>query len=212
MLAYLLAPSLALEPLEQQLTLHPRSVAIVSHGVPSATDVTDDYHVEASNESLQGQGPEGEHEGGRVWEIQALRNHRLNKGEPGKVMLWVEWVGSKIKSWATEDEIQDAAPELLFAYWHNLGGRNAVVFDGPRLPERYWVYDILHHRRSATTGRFEFKVQWLGYSTRDPDTTYESETKLKNVAPQVLRDYWVAAGGREPFIGKPGRPKEKRWT
>lgn len=38
----------------------------------------------------------------------------------------------------------------------------------------------------------------------------EAETKLKNIAPELLQEYWESIGGRAKYLAARGRAKKSR--
>ncbi|KAK9777969.1 hypothetical protein SCAR479_05295 [Seiridium cardinale] len=144
-----------------------------------------------------------------IHEIKKLVKHAVSDDEPGRIVLLVQWVDDPKETWEPEEEIQDGASEMLFDYWKKQGGRNHVLFDTkPLLKEQYWVYKILKHERFKST--FRFQIQWVGYPVDGANTTWESESKLKNIAPELLDEYWTVQGGRDKFLAKRGRAKKAR--
>ncbi|KAI1373142.1 hypothetical protein F4677DRAFT_231088 [Hypoxylon crocopeplum] len=144
-------------------------------------------------------------------EVHALLEHRMAQDHSGKVELLVHWVGEgeDDATWELEQEIQEGAEEILYAYWRAQGGRMNALFIKPRNPppETYHVYSILNHKKKARGG-FELEVQWVGHPTTRGETSMEAETKLRNIAPEALDEYWKSVGGREQFLAKRGRGKK----
>ncbi|KAI1758630.1 hypothetical protein GGR53DRAFT_472171 [Hypoxylon sp. FL1150] len=144
-------------------------------------------------------------------EVKTLIKHRMAQDNSGRVEFLVHWVGEaeEAATWETEEEIQKGAEETLFAYWKAQGGRlNALFLKPKNAPaEVYHVYKILSHNKK-TRGGFEFKVQWVGYPSTSNETTMEAEPKLRNIAPEALREYWNSKGGRERHLAKRGRGKK----
>ncbi|KAI0532732.1 hypothetical protein GGR58DRAFT_507106 [Xylaria digitata] len=146
-------------------------------------------------------------------EIAKLLDHRMTSDRSGAVELLVQWVGEgeQDATWEAEDEIQQGAEELLYKYWDAQGGRISALFHKPKNapPEIYHVFKILRHEKK-NRGGFQFEIQWVGHSAARADTTMEAETKLKNIAPELLREYWESVGGRASHLAPRGRAKKPR--
>ncbi|KAI1298383.1 hypothetical protein F5Y03DRAFT_409466 [Xylaria venustula] len=147
-------------------------------------------------------------------EIAKLVNHRMAGDGSGAVELLVQWVGEgeEDASWEVEEEIQQSAEEVLYDYWNAQGGRVNALFIKPKNPpqtQTYHVFKILRHQRK-NRGGFEFEVQWVGHSAERGETTFESEPKLKNIAPELLHQYWESVGGRASHLAPRGRAKKVR--
>ncbi|KAI3326594.1 hypothetical protein HD806DRAFT_551675 [Xylariaceae sp. AK1471] len=152
---------------------------------------------------------DNDNDGREIREIAHLLKHRMASGQSDAVELLVHWVGESEEdaTWEAEEEIQQGAEEMLYAYWKTRGGRRSVLFHKPKNPpaEIYYVFNIVRHEKHR--GRFQFEVQWVGHSTEPHETTMEYETKLKNIAPQLLDEYWKRAGGRECYLATRSRAK-----
>ncbi|KAK1993622.1 hypothetical protein LX36DRAFT_661362 [Colletotrichum falcatum] len=76
--------------------------------------------------------------------------------------------------------VQQTCPLRLYAYW--------ASFSQPREQtigtNEYHVFDIIGSRLPN-----EVKVQWVGYPSSDGDTTWEPASKVRKMAPKLLRDY-----------------------
>ncbi|KAF2963169.1 hypothetical protein GQX73_g10412 [Xylaria multiplex] len=146
-------------------------------------------------------------------EIAKLLEHRMTSNGSGAVELLVQWVdeGEQDATWEAEDEIQQGAEELLYKYWDAQGGRIRALFHKPKNapPEIYHVFKVLRHEKK-NRGGFQFEIQWVGHSAARADTTMEAETKLKNIAPELLREYWESVGGRASHLAPRGRAKKPR--
>ncbi|KAI0377335.1 hypothetical protein F5Y04DRAFT_179090 [Hypomontagnella monticulosa] len=146
-------------------------------------------------------------------EVKGILAHRMASDNSGRVELLIQWVGEEEEeaTWEMEEEIQDGADEILYAYWKAQGGRIKALFITPKDPpaEVYHVYRILGHDKRARGG-FEFEVQWVGHPVARGETTMEAETKLRKIAPEPLKEYWKDVGGRDKFLAKRGRGKKQR--
>ncbi|TLS30492.1 hypothetical protein PpBr36_03425 [Pyricularia pennisetigena] len=144
--------------------------------------------------------------------IRAILKHRPNEHVKHAFELQISWVGYKEPSWEPERSIQAQAPELLYKYWSDLGGR----------PETgaFRVFAVLRHwtdpgatrakrgRPSkgkqaetqapagdrATTGRIKtktkYEVQWEGYPNEKQWNSVETDMRLSKIAPEELAVYW----------------------
>ncbi|KAI1421141.1 hypothetical protein F5Y12DRAFT_790426 [Xylaria sp. FL1777] len=146
-------------------------------------------------------------------EIAKLIKHRMAADQSGAVELLVQWVGEDEQdaTWEVEEEIQQGADEVLYEYWNTQGGRISALFHKPKNPppEIYHVFKLLRHEKK-NRGGFQFEVQWVGHSAARADTTMEAETKLKNIAPELLHAYWESVGGRASHLAPRGRAKKTR--
>ncbi|KAI8961354.1 hypothetical protein F5Y11DRAFT_231261 [Daldinia sp. FL1419] len=145
-----------------------------------------------------------------VQEIQALLQHRMV--EDGRVELLVHWAGETEKdaTWEAEEEIQQGAEEMLYAYWKSQGGRINALFIKPKdAPvETYHVFKLLAHEKKPRGG-FEFEVQWVGHPPTRGETSVEAESKLKKIAPDAVDQYWRDVGGRDKFLARRGRGRRQ---
>jgi hypothetical protein len=147
-------------------------------------------------------------------EIAKLIKHRMAGDRSGAVELLVQWDGEEEQdaTWEAEEEIQEGADEILYEYWKSQGGRINALFHKPKNPpsEIYHVFKILRHEKKTRGGGFQFEVQWVGHPATRGETTIETETKLKNIAPELLGEYWESVGGRDSHLAKRGRAKKVR--
>ncbi|KAI0454167.1 hypothetical protein F5B21DRAFT_258937 [Xylaria acuta] len=146
-------------------------------------------------------------------EIERLLKHRMAGDRSGAVELLVQWVGEgeQDATWEAEEEIQQNAAEALYEYWKAQGGRINALFHKPRNAplETYYVFKVLRHEKK-NRGGFQFEVQWVGHPATHGETTMEAETKLKNIAPELLQEYWESVGGRAKYLAARGRAKKSR--
>ncbi|KAI1735624.1 hypothetical protein F4680DRAFT_452709 [Xylaria scruposa] len=145
-------------------------------------------------------------------EIERLLKHRMAGDKSGAVELLVQWEGEggQDATWEAEEEIQENAAETLYEYWKAQGGRISALFHKPKNapPETYHVFKVLRHERK-NRGGFQFEVQWVGHPATHGETTMEAETKLKNIAPERLQEYWESVGGRAKYLAARGRAAKK---
>ncbi|KXJ97263.1 hypothetical protein Micbo1qcDRAFT_156089 [Microdochium bolleyi] len=144
-------------------------------------------------------------EEGDVAEVHALIDHKMLDDK--SVDLLVHWEGEPVEeaTWEPEAEIQEGASELLFTYWKKAGGRDSALFKTEA--EVYHVFRILNHEKKPRGG-FALEVQWVGYPASKGNTTWEAETRVKSIAPELLEEYWESVGGRSSFLSKRGRTKK----
>ncbi|KAI0858433.1 hypothetical protein F4860DRAFT_526931 [Xylaria cubensis] len=146
-------------------------------------------------------------------EIKRLLKHRMASDKSGAVELLVQWEGESEQdaTWEAEEEIQENAAETLYEYWKAQGGRISALFHKPKNapPETYHVFKVLRHERKNRGGGFQFEVQWVGHPATHGETTMEAETKLKNIAPELLQEYWESVGGRAKYLAARGRAAKK---
>ncbi|TRX88987.1 hypothetical protein FHL15_010109 [Xylaria flabelliformis] len=146
-------------------------------------------------------------------EIERLLKHRMASDKSGAVELLVQWEGEgeQDATWEAEEEIQENAADTLYEYWKAQGGRISALFHKPKNapPETYHVFKVLRHERKNRGGGFQFEVQWVGHPATHGETTMEAETKLKNIAPELLQEYWESVGGRAKYLAARGRAAKK---
>ncbi|KAJ2967418.1 hypothetical protein NUW58_g10458 [Xylaria curta] len=154
---------------------------------------------------------EEEEDAREVHEVARLLKHQM--AENGIVKLLVQWVneGEEDATWEAEEEIQQNAEEVLYEYWKAQGGRVNALFHQPRNApaETYHVFRVLRHEKK-NRGGFQFEVQWVGHPATRGETSMEAEPKLKNVAPELLQEYWESVGGRAKYLAPRGRAKKVR--
>ncbi|KAI1322076.1 hypothetical protein F5Y16DRAFT_387687 [Xylariaceae sp. FL0255] len=166
-----------------------------------ATEVVENPDGKPSDDTDNVEAQRAEDDGDlrEILEIASLVKHRMADDQSGTVELLVHWVDGKETdtTWEDEAEIQRGAQEMLYAYWAAQGGRQSALFHKPENPpaEMYHVYDILRHIRRR--GGPQFEIQWVGHSAKPHETTIESETKVRDIAPRLLDEYWNRVrGGR----------------
>lgn len=144
-------------------------------------------------------------EEGDVAEVHALLDHKVL--EDKSVDLLVHWQGEPTEeaTWEPETEIQEGAGDLLYNYWKKAGGRTQTLFKTQA--EVYHVFRILNHEKKPRSG-FKMEVQWVGYPATKSNTSWEPEIKLRQIAPELLEEYWERVGGRSDFLSKRGRTKK----
>ncbi|KAI1076904.1 hypothetical protein F5B20DRAFT_554198 [Whalleya microplaca] len=200
---------------------------IVSNGKANNDNAATNNTVKAEPEdadntpakaSTKGKGKQMENaaedpDGREEHEILSLLTHRMIEDGNGQVELLVHWVGESEDdaTWENEEEIQKGADETLYAYWKAQGGRLNALFIKPKNPppETYHLFKILGHEKKPRGG-FQFEVQWVGHAAIRGETSMETESKLRNIAPDALNKYWESVGGRHKFLAKRGRGKKAR--
>ncbi|KAI0408513.1 hypothetical protein F4802DRAFT_550150 [Xylaria palmicola] len=145
-------------------------------------------------------------------EIERLLKHRMAGDRSGAVELLVQWAGEREQdaTWEAEEELQENADVMLYEYWRAQGGRVSALFHKLKNPppEVYHVFKVLRHERK-NRGGFQFEVQWVGHPPVHGETTMESETKLRGVAPKLLDKYWESVGGRDKYLARRRREKAR---
>ncbi|KXH60018.1 hypothetical protein CNYM01_14143 [Colletotrichum nymphaeae SA-01] len=76
--------------------------------------------------------------------------------------------------------IQQRSPLQLYAYWQTFSRPREETID----TNHYHIFDIIDD--DASRG---YKVQWVGYSPSDSDTTWEQPSKVGKIAPKLLDGY-----------------------
>ncbi|KAF5019002.1 hypothetical protein F66182_9020 [Fusarium sp. NRRL 66182] len=144
-------------------------------------------------------------------EIDDFVDHRVDSNN-STVDIRVRWAGGE-ETWETEWSLQEQVPTLVFKYWESKeGGREAATN-----LDVYHVFKIL--KRTTLPGKskgsqYMYQVQWVGY--RRADSTWEHESKLREIAPGELDKFEArelatnAAGGEKRKSARgPGRPRKK---
>lgn len=142
-------------------------------------------------------------------ELDKLLGHR--RLPDSRIELLVKWAdASEEATFEPEEEIQNGAADALYEYWGTQGGRTQALFrtGDSSFPESYYVFTILGHEKHKKG--FILEVQWVGYPATRAHTTMEAESKLKNVCPDLLHEYWERKGGRSKHLAKRGRPRANR--
>lgn len=136
-------------------------------------------------------GADGEHEVERL-----IKHRRLSDNSVEILVKWVDEPEEEA-TYEPEDEIQTGAAETLYEYWKSQGGRTQALFYNGNDPpaETYHAFKILRHKKEKTV--FEFEVQWVGYPATAADTTWETETKLKKIAPES-KQFFISRLGFSP--------------
>lgn len=162
---------------------------------------------EENEEEEEGEDVREEHE------IAKLLKHRMTSDQSGAVELLIQWMGEgeQDATWELEEEVQHGAEDALYDYWKAQGGRINALFHKPKNPppETYHVFKVLRHEKK-NRGGFQFEVQWVGHPATRGETTMEAESKLKNISPTLLEEYWESVGGRTNHLAPRGRGKRAR--
>ncbi|TLD30849.1 hypothetical protein PspLS_02287 [Pyricularia sp. CBS 133598] len=144
--------------------------------------------------------------------IQTILKHRPNKHIKHSLELQISWVGYKETSWEPERSIQAQAPELLYKYWSDLGGRPETGAFRVFMILRHWTDpESTKGRRGrpsknkkaetqaptaggSITGRAKtktkYEVQWEGYPNEKQWNSVETDMRLSKIAPEELAVYW----------------------
>nr|UWK20140.1 chromo domain [Trichoderma deliquescens] len=83
--------------------------------------------------------------------FQGFLTHRWNGNS---MEIQVEWDSGEI-TWEPEINLHEDAPDTLFEFWRDQGGRPKNPID----PEMYEVFAILKHNKNRT----RLLVEWVGY-------------------------------------------------
>lgn len=93
--------------------------------------------------------------------------------------LQVEWSDGNT-TWEPEANLHHDAPDALFEYWTEIGGRPP----NPEDATLYTVHKILKH----SPNRQKVLVEWLGFG---PDeATWERRDYIQKMVPDMSRQYW----------------------
>lgn len=113
------------------------------------------------------------------WFIRALSGHRRLNGD---LEIQVEWDNGE-STWEPERNIHLDAPELLFKYWDDQGGR-------PLNPEDPDVFDIVAIRAHS---KRRLLVEWTGYPPSE--NTWLPRQEVKATASDVVKEYFDGLKG-----------------
>ena len=141
-------------------------------------------------------------------EIDSLTSHRVDK-DAATVDFLVTWDGGEA-SWESEFDLQIQAPNAVFEYWDQLDSRE----DATGL-DIYHVFKILKRMNPSKGKEPKYLIQWVGY--RRKESTWEPESKVKEIAPEELKAYEAKHGvlpdtspaKKRPSGRGPGRPRKK---
>ncbi|KZL85453.1 hypothetical protein CI238_12939 [Colletotrichum incanum] len=78
--------------------------------------------------------------------------------------------------------IQQRCPSQLYAYWNSFTRPREKIIQ----TDQYHVFDIIDENTSRG-----LKVQWVGYSPSDSDTTWEPVSKIREIAPESFNNYVI---------------------
>ncbi|KAK1973309.1 hypothetical protein LZ30DRAFT_790491 [Colletotrichum cereale] len=78
--------------------------------------------------------------------------------------------------------IQQRSPSQLYAYWMSFARPREKIIQ----TDQYHVFDIIDENPSRG-----LKVQWVGYSPSDSDTTWEPVSKIRDIAPKSINNYVI---------------------
>ena len=97
------------------------------------------------------------------------------------IEIEVEWEKGE-PSWEDEESLHRDAPDALFEYWEEQGGR-------PENPNDAEMYDIFAIRKHSKDRR-NLLVEWVGYGPKD--ATWLSRSVVQQTAPDVVKEYFAA--------------------
>ncbi|KAJ2900051.1 hypothetical protein MKZ38_002669 [Zalerion maritima] len=180
---------------------------------PELPELSDSIDPEDENELEAEPFEEGDVEGDVEYAVKALVSYRRN--EDLSVDIEVEWDNYARTTWEPETVLQEGAPDLLYKFWARVGGskgRDAIFKENE--DAQYHVFRVHAHRRQYGNKKEKciVKVQWVGYSEAEPHSTWELETKIEEIAPTLLEEYWNSKGGRGMFgvTGRARKPAQKK--
>ncbi|KAK2036380.1 hypothetical protein LZ31DRAFT_237037 [Colletotrichum somersetense] len=81
--------------------------------------------------------------------------------------------------------IQQKCSSRLYAYWASFPQPREQTIE----TNEYHVFNIIDSRLPD-----EVKVQWVGYPPSDGDTTWEPASKVRKIAPKLLKNYITQKG------------------
>lgn len=115
------------------------------------------------------------------WTIRALVDHRRVSGD---IEIQVDWDNGET-TWEPERNIHLDAPELLFKYWDDQGGR-------PLNPDDPDMFDIVAIRAHS---KRRFLVEWTGY--HPSENTWLPRKEVERTAGDVAKEYLEDLKGRD---------------
>nr|UWK20054.1 chromo domain containing protein [Trichoderma albolutescens] len=95
------------------------------------------------------------------------------------IEVQVEWDSGEI-TWEPETNLHEDAPETLFEYWRDQGGRPK----NPTDPEIYEVFAILKHNKN----RSRLLVEWVGFERSEASWT--SRKIIEETAKDIVDAYF----------------------
>ncbi|KAG7418229.1 hypothetical protein Forpe1208_v003842 [Fusarium oxysporum f. sp. rapae] len=138
--------------------------------------------------------------------IDEFVEHRVDP-DNSTVDIKVKWEGGET-TWESEWSLQEQVPTLVYKYWEKLGGREEAT-----QLDVYHVFKILKCIPAAGRKKSSYQVQWVGY--KQNDSTWESEEKLRLIAPGELEKFEAkqlasgASAEKRKTARGPGRPRKK---
>lgn len=143
-----------------------------------------------------------------VLEIDSLTSHRVDK-DAATVDFLVTWEGREA-TWEREYDLQTQAPTAVFEYWDKFESRE----DATGL-DIYHVFKILKRMNPSKGKEPKYLIHWVGY--RRKESTWEPESKVKEMAPEELKSYEAKHGAaseastaqKRPSGRGPGRPRKR---
>nr|UWK20106.1 chromo domain containing protein [Trichoderma decipiens] len=95
------------------------------------------------------------------------------------IEIHVEWDSSET-TWEPETNLHEDAPEALFEYWREQGGRPKNPID----PEIYEVFAILKHNKN----RSRLLVEWVGFERSE--ASWASRKIIEETAKDIVDAYF----------------------
>lgn len=139
---------------------------------------------------------DNEHDDEEEYTFKAFIGHRWTEDS---IEIEVEWDQGE-NTWEPEYNLQTDAPDALFAYWKDQGGRPENPYD----PEMYEIFAVRKHSRD----RKKLLVEWVGYGPKE--ATWLSSTAVEETAADVVAAYWE--GVAESKTSKTSKKKKGKGT
>ncbi|KYK57372.1 hypothetical protein DCS_04381 [Drechmeria coniospora] len=151
-----------------------------------------DKEMDTAPTGLAAQVTAEEDEAAAVFSFKTLVHHRWCGNS---IEILVKWVAGDV-TWESEACLHEDAPEALFDYWEEQGGR-------PENPNDAGLYDV-HRIRSHSADRKKLLVEWVGYHPKE--ATWVTRTSLQRTVPDVVAQYFQSVGPSR----RSGRPSKKK--
>ncbi|KAJ4168285.1 hypothetical protein NW754_013619 [Fusarium falciforme] len=155
-------------------------------------------------------------------QVNKFNAHRVD-AKVSTVEIQVEWEGGET-TWEAERDLQEDVPALVYKYWDGLGGRNTAtgldlyhvfrILQSVEVPKGAEVPKSTQPSDNSKDTQYMYRVQWVGF--RHTDSTWERESKLREVAPDEFKKFEAkesergnAESRKRKNIHGPGRPRKK---
>ncbi|KDN63807.1 hypothetical protein CSUB01_11309 [Colletotrichum sublineola] len=131
----------------------------------------------------------GKQEHNQIGIVASIVGHRHKTEDKTLFELRVQWKDSDLMTWEPESFIQEHAKDTFFKYWGTVeGGRLGAMVD-----KNLWHPQKIKTHRRTNYGAVQLEVEWVG----SRQTTWESEKRMKKIAPGHLEEYWESKGGAQ---------------